>query len=148
MASQITGVSVVCSTVCSSADGKENINAVRHWPLWGDTHRRPMDSLKKGPVSEKMFPFGDVMMHMDGLRCDHSENGVSVWHQAIIWTIAGILSVVPLGTHFSKYQSKLTHSHWRKCNWNVVWKMVATLFCKQCSSDHLTPIWYFQRKLD
>ena len=34
-ASQITGVSMVCSTVCSVED-QENIKALRHWPLWGE----------------------------------------------------------------------------------------------------------------
>ena len=33
MASQITGVSIVYSAVCSSAD--EKIKAPHHWPLWG-----------------------------------------------------------------------------------------------------------------
>ena len=34
MASQITTVSIVCSTVCSGTDKK--IKASRHWPLWGN----------------------------------------------------------------------------------------------------------------
>ena len=33
MASQFTGVSIVCSTVCSSAD-QRNMKASGHWPLW------------------------------------------------------------------------------------------------------------------
>ena len=35
MASQITGVSIDYSTVCSGAD-QENLKATRHWPLWGE----------------------------------------------------------------------------------------------------------------
>ena len=35
MASQITGVTIVYSTVCSGAD-QRNIKAPRHWPLWGE----------------------------------------------------------------------------------------------------------------
>ena len=35
MASQITGVSIICWTVCSGAD-KESIEAPRHWLLWGE----------------------------------------------------------------------------------------------------------------
>ena len=34
MASQITGVSIVCSTIWS---GAENIKALLHWPLWGES---------------------------------------------------------------------------------------------------------------
>ena len=35
MVSQITGVSIVYSTVCSGAD-QRNIKGPRHWPLWGE----------------------------------------------------------------------------------------------------------------
>ena len=37
MASQITGVSSVCSTVGSHADQRKHQIALRHWPLWGET---------------------------------------------------------------------------------------------------------------
>ena len=50
MASQITCVSVVCSTVCSGA----NIKHPRHWPSWGEL---PVISPHKGPRMRKMFPF-------------------------------------------------------------------------------------------
>ena len=52
MASQVTGVSIVCFTVCSSTD-QRNIKAPRLWPLWGES---------TGPVTRKMFPFDDIMM--------------------------------------------------------------------------------------
>ena len=37
---------------------KENIKAPRHWPLWPVTGVFP----HKGPVTQKMFPFDDVIM--------------------------------------------------------------------------------------
>ena len=55
MASKITGVTLVCSTICSGADQK-NIKAPHHWPLWA------MDSPHKWPVTRKMFLFDDVIM--------------------------------------------------------------------------------------
>ena len=45
MASQITGVRIVYSTVYSSA-AKRNIQAPRHWPLWGE-FQWPMNSPHK-----------------------------------------------------------------------------------------------------
>ena len=36
LASQITGVSIVHSTVCSGTDQRKKIKAPRHWPLWGE----------------------------------------------------------------------------------------------------------------
>ena len=57
IASQITGISIVCSTVYR-AQIKEYIKAPRLWPLWGG----PLDSPHKGPVRRKMFPLDDVIM--------------------------------------------------------------------------------------
>ena len=56
MASQIIGVSIVCSAVCSC----ENTEATRHYPLKG--HRSPVGFLHKGPVTRKIFPFDDVII--------------------------------------------------------------------------------------
>ena len=36
MASQITSLTIVYSTVYIHAQIKENIKAPRHWPLWGE----------------------------------------------------------------------------------------------------------------
>ena len=67
MTSQITGVLIVCSTVCSDADQRD-IKAPRHWPLWEEIHRSPVNSPHEGPVMRKMFPFDGVIMHqIDGL---------------------------------------------------------------------------------
>ena len=61
MVSQITGISIVCSTVCSATVQRKHQSSVSlvfvrgiHWWL--------VDSLHKGPVTRKMFPFDDVIM--------------------------------------------------------------------------------------
>ena len=41
---------------------QRNIKAPRHWPLCGGIHQWPVNSLHKGPVMHKMFPFDDVIM--------------------------------------------------------------------------------------
>ena len=61
MASQITSLTIVYSTVYSDAD-QRNIKAPRHWPLCGEIHRGPVNSPHKWPVTRKMFPFDDVIM--------------------------------------------------------------------------------------
>ena len=60
MASQITDVSSVCSTVCSDAD-KNHQSSASLASVRG-IHRWPVDSPHKGPVTRKMFPFADVIM--------------------------------------------------------------------------------------
>ena len=62
MASQITCASIVCSNVCSGADQSKHqsstslafVKGIRWWPV---------DSPHKGPVTRKMFPSDDVIMH-------------------------------------------------------------------------------------
>ena len=48
MASQITGVSIVCLTICSGADKKNNIKVPLHWPLWGEFTDDRWIPLRKG----------------------------------------------------------------------------------------------------
>ena len=41
MASQITGVTIVCLTVFLGADQRKKIKAPSHWPLWGESTGEP-----------------------------------------------------------------------------------------------------------
>ena len=61
-ASQITSVSIVCSTVCSGADKKKNTRKLRVTGLWREIHRWPVNSPYKGPLTRKMFSFNDVIV--------------------------------------------------------------------------------------
>ena len=61
MASQITGVSIVCSIVDSGADQRKHQSFVSLAFVRG-IHRSPVNSPHKRPVTRKMFPFDDVMM--------------------------------------------------------------------------------------
>ena len=61
MASQITGVPIVFSTVCSGADQRKNQSFASLAFVRG-IHRWPVNSPHKGPVTRKMFPFDDVIM--------------------------------------------------------------------------------------
>ena len=56
MASQITGVSIVYSTVCSCADPRKHHSSAS-LPFVMGIHRWPVNSPHKGPVARKMFPF-------------------------------------------------------------------------------------------
>ena len=60
MASQITTVSIVCSTVCSGADQRKYQSSVSLTSVRG-IHRWLVNSPHKGPVTWKMFPFDDIM---------------------------------------------------------------------------------------
>ena len=61
MASQITGVSIVCSTICSDT-GQRKHQSSASLAVRREIHRWPFDSLHKGPVMRKMFRYDDVII--------------------------------------------------------------------------------------
>ena len=62
MASQITSPTIVYSTVYSSADQRKHQSSASLAFVWG-IHRWSVNSPHKWPVTRKMFPFDDVIMH-------------------------------------------------------------------------------------
>ena len=61
IASQITGVSIVCSTFCWGADQRK-LQSSTSLAFVRGIHRWPVESPHKGPVTLKIFPFDDVVM--------------------------------------------------------------------------------------
>ena len=61
MASQITSLTIVYSTVYSDVDQRKHQSSASLAFVWG-IHRWPVNSPYKGPVTRKMFPFDDVIM--------------------------------------------------------------------------------------
>ena len=59
MASQITGVAIVCSAVYSGVDQRKHQSSMSLAFVRG-IHWIPVDSPPKGPVTGKMFPVDDV----------------------------------------------------------------------------------------
>ena len=61
MASQITNITIVHSTIYSGADQRKNESSPSLGFVRG-IHRWPVNSPPKGPVMQKMFLFHDVIM--------------------------------------------------------------------------------------
>ena len=61
MASQITGASIIYSTVCSGTDQRKHQNSTSLAFVRG-IQRWPVNSLHKGPVTRKMCPLDDVII--------------------------------------------------------------------------------------
>ena len=68
VASQITSPTIVYSTVYSDADQRKHQSSASLAFVWG-IHRGPMNSPHKWPVTQKRFPFDDVIMEQLNL-CD------------------------------------------------------------------------------
>ena len=62
IASQITSLTIVYSTVYSDADQRKHQSPASLGFVWG-IHRGPVNSPHKGSVTRKMFPFDDVIMN-------------------------------------------------------------------------------------
>ena len=61
MASQNTGVSIVCSTICSGTDQRKHQSSSASLAFVRGSHRWPVNCQHNGPVTRKMFPFDPVM---------------------------------------------------------------------------------------
>ena len=61
IASQITSLTIVYSTVYSNADQRKHQSSASLAFVWG-IHRGPVNSPHKWPVTRKMFSFDDVIM--------------------------------------------------------------------------------------
>ena len=61
IASQITSLTIVYSSVYSGADQRKHQSSASLAFVRG-IHRRPVNYPHKGPVTRKMFPFDDVLM--------------------------------------------------------------------------------------
>ena len=61
MASEITNLTIVCSTVYSGADQRKQQSSAS-LAFVREIHRWPVNSPHKGPVTRKMFPFDHVIM--------------------------------------------------------------------------------------
>ena len=73
MASRITSLTIVYSTVYSDADQREHQSSAS-LALLRETHRWPVTSPHKWPVTRKMFPFDDVIMCCHYCCIDTSNN--------------------------------------------------------------------------
>ena len=76
-ASQITGVSIVCSPVCSGAPQSRHQSSASLVFVRG-IHRSPVNSPHKGPVTRKMVPFDDVIMKTAYVHWDSPISWISV----------------------------------------------------------------------
>ena len=78
MASQITSLTIVYSTVYSGADQRK-LQSSASLAFVRGIHRRPVKSPHKWPVTQKMFPFDDVIMHLSVLGF-HWYDVCCTWH--------------------------------------------------------------------
>ena len=85
MVSQITGISIVYSTVCSGVDQRKHQSSMSLAFVRG-IHQWLVNSPHKGPVTWKMFPFDDNIMEHAGFNSSKKNQGA---HRATCWEKSG-----------------------------------------------------------
>ena len=88
MAYQITGILIVCSTICSGTDHRK-YQSSRSLTFVRGIHQWPVDSLHKGPVMQKMFLVDDVIMDNPHMN--------DTWHHLLFVDFGSGDGLVPLG---------------------------------------------------
>ena len=87
MASQITGLTIVYSTVYSGTD-KTKHQSSASLALCGEFTGHQWVPPHKGPVTRKMFPFDDVIMFVNAASCTHCAGR---WYGVtLVWTMKSI----------------------------------------------------------
>ena len=112
-ASQITSVSIVCSTVGSGADHRKYQSSASLAFVRG-IHQPPVNSPHKRPVTVKMFPFDDVVMISKmGTKPKVSESyckiSFKVW-LFIMWILRTIISCNFRFRWNKSFYPKLSHN--------------------------------------
>ena len=87
MVSQITSLTIVYSIVYSDADQRKHQRSASLAFVRG-IHRRPVSSSHKWPVTQKMFPFDDVIMR------DARPSVQSAWWPLMGWRLFGATASV------------------------------------------------------
>ena len=75
MASQITSLMIVYSTVYSGTDQSKHQSSASVAFVRG-IHRWPVNSPNKGPLTRKIFPFGDIIMYMYVIQLKPTKNSL------------------------------------------------------------------------
>ena len=93
MASQITGVQIIYSTVCSGANQRKHQNSASLAFVRGI----PVNSPHKGPVTRKMFPFHEVIMYVVQMKVmvlnDYVLDFLHITRRVIAWAYHSKLRV-------------------------------------------------------
>ena len=114
IASQITSLTIVYSTVYSDADQRKHQSSASLAFVWG-IHREPVNSPHKWPVTRNLFPFDDVIMNL------------SAWASCQIRKFAGAHAPGMPGTFSPSPQVSDPDMHHGTCVTHVPWCMPGSL---------------------
>ena len=120
MASQITSLAIVYTTVYSGADQRKHQSSASLAFVRG-IHRWPVNSPHKGPVTRRMFPFDGVIM---------DKPIQTRWHPRYTFATEFDLQMTYLKSVWDRVDGRVTFAcfngsrcHWNYCilRWIIIW---------------------------
>ena len=155
MASEITSVSIVYSTVCSGADQRQHQRSIS-LAFERGIHQWPVNSPHKGTVMEKMFPFDDVITLLFCIsynivyRPPKARTGAP-WPYPSSVGQSMILNFAQHCSDTTRYMNKRTmqpmnsvHKNTVFCQGCVQWGHFACLYLKCPSETHSRSSWSYK----
>ena len=140
MASQITGLTIVYSTVNSGADQRKYQSSAS-LALVPGIHRWSVNSPHKCPATWKLFPFDDVIMKRGKFSPAWSGFEPKKASQCI-----GTLKLNSAWTKWSLFRRRYFQMHFRE--WKFVYASDAELWCLLWSAPEWTVVgWWFETPL-
>ena len=143
IASPITSLTIVYSTVYSDADQRKHQSSSSLAFVWG-IYRGPVYSPHKWPVTRKMFPFDDVIMVING-----SNNHLAPRRlETITWTSVNVLPNGLQAKHFCEIWITGEKNHVKKILLNM-----SSVKCLPVWPNPISPVthsliskldWYFR----
>ena len=116
IASQITSLTIVYSTVYSDADQRKHQSSASLAFVRG-IHRGPVNSPHKWPVTRKMFPFHDVIMHDTQKNIFYAnlvKRSIAAPYNSVSWTFChSVVVLVCIRAILAKTYAALNHDAWQ-----------------------------------
>ena len=112
MASQITSLTIVYSSVFSGADQRKHQSSASLAFVRG-IHRGPVNSPYKWPVTRKMFPFDDVIVITQYMYITLTGIGPASW----LWNVPVTCN---FGRQIDSYVGSLTGVVWSLASWHAI----------------------------
>ena len=131
MASQITSLTIVYSTVYSDADQRKHQSSASLAFVWG-IHRGPVNSPHNWPVTRKKVPFDDVIMYsQQGVTHDIKLCMIPAENDTNKTTkIDCLLKLIQF------YHMILCHHHACMCEWSLLQVGISILsMCSMCTES-------------
>ena len=119
MASKVTGLSIICSTLCTDADERKYKRSVSLAFVMG-IHRCPVDSPHKQPLTRKMLPFDNGTMEIvEDFRCHHWRSN---WHHDNFGFRFNSFSRCRANVYNDKYTWSFYLDMLSPAQWNCKWR--------------------------